>query len=60
MTSYQINLQTIPGRDIRPNTTIDRSAWLRRYLDERAAFAWSPAYQERQAELAKLEQEQPR
>lgn len=55
MRHYDICLQTIPGRDIKPAQTIDRAAWLRRYLAERAAFSWTAEYQARLAELAKLE-----
>lgn len=55
MRHYDICLQTIPGRDIKPAQTIDRAAWLRRYLAERAAFSFTDAYKAAQQELAKLE-----
>ena len=57
MTSYIINLLTIPGRDIpRPAQTREqRVAFLQRYLVEAARFAGGLAYQERVAELARLE-----
>lgn len=49
-----LNAQTIPGRDIRTNVTIDRITWLRRYLEERKAFNWTAAYKANAAELAAL------
>lgn len=55
MSYYSRTLQTIPGRDAKPAQTIDRAAWLRRYLAERAAFSWTAEYQARLAELATLE-----
>lgn len=45
---------TIPGRGAK-TPVIDRAAYLRRYLAERAAFSWTPEYRARQAELAALE-----
>lgn len=58
MTShYATCLQSIPGRDASAPAVPARIAWLRRYLAERAAFSWTTAYQERAAELAKLEAE---
>lgn len=57
MTYYATTLQTMPGRDIRPNATIDRIAWLQRYLAEMAHFSYTATYKAHAAELAKLQQE---
>lgn len=55
MSYHTRTLQTIPGRDAKATVAIDRAAWLRRYLAERAAFSWTDAYKAAQAELATLE-----
>lgn len=53
---YTTALQTIPGRDAKTNVTIDRVAWLKRYLVECAQFCWTETYKARANELGRLTQ----